>query len=100
MHTCGQCGSSAHPNNGDVTLPRYGAPWKIVASGASDLGENAALAAALLSSPIEPSAFGTLAGAATMLKLTTGYVSLASMLLFLGAGIARTAWRKWRVTSS
>jgi hypothetical protein len=87
-----QLGAGSSPVRWALVLP--------LVSGASDLVENAALTTALLSSPREPSAFGALAGAATTLKLSAGYVSLALMLLFIGAALVRTAWRRWRVTSS
>jgi len=62
-------------------------------SGASDLFENATLAAALVISPSQPSIFGTLAGISTSVKLTTGHLSIALMLALVAAGLTRSAWQ-------
>ncbi len=73
--------------------------WLIVlplVSAANDLVENASLTAVLMTSPDQPTPLGTLAGAATTLKLATGFTSLPLMLLLVIAGLARTAWIKMR----
>jgi hypothetical protein len=66
--------------------------WLIVlplVSGASDLVENASLAATLLSSPTTPSPLGSAAAMATTVKLVTGYLALGLMLLVGAAALAR-----------
>jgi hypothetical protein len=79
----------------DKTLCR----WLLLvplASGATDLIENALLTALLLLGFQGPDVLGTLAGAATTIKLGTGYASMPIMIILVLGGLGRVGWRRFR----